>query len=925
MARVFISYSHKDEEWKDRVVSHLGVLEKEGLLSIWDDRKIAGGDAWLPEIEQAIEQADVALLLITANFLTSKFILESEVPEFLKQKGMRVIPVIVKPCAWKEVRWLSPIQARPRDGKALSAMLEHEADAALAELAKEVAKLAQGAGGGPTPPDSEPLPPDKVFLSKLPSTPGDLFGREKELELLDRAWENPHTHILMLSAWGGVGKSALVNHWLGHAEHDNFRGAERVYGWSFYSQGTSEDRQASADEFLAHALDWFGDPDPAKGAPWEKGVRLAGLIRQQHTLLILDGLEPLQHPPGAMQGRLRDQGMLALLKELARAGSNWGLCIISTRLPVSELEEMKSESVEHKPLENLSDEAGAQLLRNLGVSKGTDKELREASEDFKGHALALTLLGRYLAVVHGGEIRKRDLVPALEDEESQGGHAARVMKSYEIWLKGKPELDILHILGLFDRPADGGAIDVLRREPVIDGLTNALVGLSDAKWAYALEHLRDLRLLDPKEDACPDTLDCHPLVREHFGAALKAKSPAAWKEAHSRLYEYYRDLPKKRLPDTLDEMEPLFRAVAHGCQAGRHQETLDEVYWPRISRRADFFSTRRLGAYGADLAAVSGFFEVPWSRPAATLTDHDKSSALNWAGFRLRALGRLREAREPMRAGLEMSIQQEHWENSARDAGNLSELSLTLGEVSEAVAYARRSVQFADKSEDRFQMMCERATLADALHQSGDVSAARNLFEEAERMRKEDQPEDPLLYSTPGYGFCGLLLSEGLYQEVRKHADQTLEWVTCLLDIALDNLSLGRAALLQAQAEGPATLPEAERCLDQAVQGLREAGTTHHVPRSLLARAELHRFKKDWTAAWRDLEEAREIAERGEMRLHLADYHLEAARLSLAEGKKDQAREHFATAKQMVEEMGYGRRKPELADLENQLGAAGGG
>jgi tetratricopeptide (TPR) repeat protein len=764
-----------------------------------------------------------------------------------------------------------------------------------------------------------------VFLSKLPSSPGELFGRENELALLDRAWENPHTHILMLSAWGGVGKSALVNHWLGHAERDNYRGAERVYGWSFYSQGTSEDRQASADEFLAHALDSFGDPDPAKGAPWEKGVRLAGLIRQERTLLILDGLEPLQYPPGVMDGRLRDQGMQALLKELARAGSNWGLCIISTRLPVPELEEMKNESVEHKPLDNLSDEAGAQLLRSLGVTKGTDKELMEASEDFKGHALALTLLGRYLAVVHDGEIRKRDLVPALQDEESQGGHAARVMKSYEIWLKGKPELDILHLLGLFDRPAEGGAIEVLRREPAIDGLTNSLVDLPDAKWKYALEHLRDLRLLDPKEDACPDTLDCHPLVREHFGAALKAESPEAWKEAHSRLYEYYKDLPEKNLPETLGEMEPLFRAVAHGCQAGRHQETLDEVYWPRIRRGGEAYSVKILGAFGADLAAMSGFFEVLWGQPVDTVTESFRAALLNWAGFRLRALGRLREAREPMQAGLDMCIQQEDLREANRDAGNLSELLLTLGEVNEAVTSARQSVEFADKSGDKFQMMAMRTALADALHQSGDVSAAKDLFEEAEGMQRERQPEYPLLYSVPGFWFCDLLLSGSGYQEVGERAKNALDIVLGgsrnLLDIALSTLSLGRAALLQAQAEGPAVLPEAERCLNQAVQGLRDAGQHQELPRGLLARAELHRFKKDWPAAWRDLDEACEIAERGEMRLHLADYHLEAARLSLAEGNKDKAREHFTTAKQMVEEMGYGRRTPEIDELAKQLGA----
>lgn len=334
---------------------------------------------------------------------------------------------------------------------------------------------------------------------------------------------------------------------------------------------------------------------------------------------------------------------------------------------------------------------------------------------------------------------------------------------------------------------------------------------------------------------------------------------------------------------------------------------------------------KKLGAFGGNLAAVSRFFDNPWSRPAPGLSDHVKAGVLNWAGFALRALGRLREAREPTQAGIDSSIAERDWLGAAVDANNLSELSLTIGEIGEALEHARRSVEFADSSRYKLEMFSDRTTLADALHQSGDVSTAKSLFEEAEKMQRDMLPEHPLLYSLWGYRFCDLLLSQGEYQQVRKRVRQTLVWVEQaggdLLSLALDTLSLGRAALLQAQVEGLAALPEAERYLNEAVQGLRESGNQDDLPRGLLARAELHRFSKDWADAWRDLDEAREIAERGEMRLFLADYHLEAARLSLAEGKKDQAREHFTTAKQMVEEMGYGRRKPEVDDLEKQLTA----
>jgi hypothetical protein len=107
------------------------------------------------------------------------------------------------------------------------------------------------------------------------------------------------------------------------AEH--YRSAELVFGWSFYRQGTGGD-SSSADEFLETALAWFGDAAARIGTQWEKGERLAKLIMHRRTLLVLDGLEPLQNPPGPQEGRLREPGLQSLLRELA--AFNRGFCVI---------------------------------------------------------------------------------------------------------------------------------------------------------------------------------------------------------------------------------------------------------------------------------------------------------------------------------------------------------------------------------------------------------------------------------------------------------------------------------------------------------------------------------------------------------------------------------------------------------------------
>ena len=181
-----------------------------------------------------------------------------------------------------------------------------------------------------------------------------------------------------------------------------------------------------------------------------------------------------------------------------------------------------------------------------------------------------------------------------------------------------------------------------------------------------------------------------------------------------RLYEHLK-ANAKELPDTLAEMAPLFQAMHHGCQAGRHEEALHEVYYNRIQRGGEHFNWHKLGAFGADLAALSGLFDSPWDIPVATLTEDAQAFIQYEAAYDLQALGRLREAVAPMRAGLERAVGTEGLDQR-RSASKLSQLHQTLGDVSAAGAMGEASVAYADRSEDAARLGARRATWADALH-----------------------------------------------------------------------------------------------------------------------------------------------------------------------------------------------------------------
>jgi tetratricopeptide (TPR) repeat protein len=930
---VFVSYSHKDEVWKDRVVEHLRNYELDDLLEVWEDRQIEAGADWYANIKDVLRRTRCAVCLISPSFLASRFCRFEEIPYLLQQRrkgNLEIVPVLVRDSDWSEQRWLKRLQMLPRDGKNLVSHYENDPDPILKAVARR-ARDAIEPGYKTFRPPPAGTPPEKVDIDRLPETGALLFGRREELAFLDRAWAERKLNVVVFRASGGVGKSTLVRCWTEELAEDNYQGAERVFAWSFYSQGAGDSdgkpaRVTSADQFISEALHFFGDGTRGEGlSARDRGHRLAELLCAKRTLLLLDGMEPLQSTHSAVQrGEITDPGLATLVEELARY--NPGLCIVSTREPIANLADSElGDRVAEKELNFVAPLAGRALLRERGVN-GKDKELENAVRAFGGHAYALQLVGRYLELFGGSQITAAADIPAGAEFPDESRHPRRVMVAFaKKFGEDSAEVELLHVLGLFDRPIEPGAIAALRAQP-IPGLTMRLATLDDGTWRGLLDRLRAAGLVSKEASQKPGEIDAHPLVREHFGAELRKKIQAAWRAGHERLYEYFKEQPEREQPDTLEELTPLFQAVFHGCQAGRHQKALDEVYWARIARGNEAYVIHKLGAFGADLAALACFFESPWAKPVASITALDKAFVLGEAGFRLRALGRLRDAVPPIRAALKGYRAAERWNLAARNAGNLSELQLTLGEVVEAIVLAKQSVDHADRGGDAFLRTYIRAILAYTTYLAGGAGRAEALFQEAEQLQAERQPSYPRLYSLQGYQYCDLLLDLGQYAEVRERACYAIEIArqnSWLLDIALDHLSLGRAELVAQEADGSGDPAEVERQLNQAVDGVRKANRIDHLPLGLLGRAAYSRVAGEFDRARRDLDEVMRIATRSGMRLFECDAHLELARLALAEGDPAAARPHLGRAAALVQETGYHRRDDEVKKLRDQLGQPG--
>src|SRR4029077_13331684 len=116
----------------------------------------------------------------------------------------------------------------------------------------------------------------------------------------------------------------------------------------------------------------------------------------------------------------------------------------------------------------------------------------------------------------------------LSHDVRLGVHAQKVMESYQTWLCEGPELSVLRMLGLFDRPADEKAFGTLLKPPAIRGLTESLTDLSPTEWRTILARLRRARLLAGEDPHNPGHLDTHPLVREYYGEQLRSQLTDAW-------------------------------------------------------------------------------------------------------------------------------------------------------------------------------------------------------------------------------------------------------------------------------------------------------------------------------------------------------------------------------------------------------------
>jgi hypothetical protein len=751
-------------------------------------------------------------------------------------------------------------------------------------------------------------PPD---LTRLPHPSTNQFiGRGAELKQLEQAFNNrQQTGIVGLIAGGGVGKSALTYQWIRSLKEAGFGGILRVFAWSFYSQGSHQKTFTSSQEFFTKALPFFGFVGELPNDDIEKARAFVKCFASQPALLILDGFEPLQHAADSLGGDIADAGIkkFLLLLELHRHPQSFVL--ISSRQPIVELQG-RADYLDIS-LETLSVADGAELLRALNV-RGTAQDIEAASENLRGHALSLVLLANLLAQYHKGDIRYVQELPALESDKKCGGQAKRVLSYYD-QLLSENERRFMHCLGLFDRPMHWKEKQKL--------LENAEYFQSlQEDWDSVQENLERKGLLlnsnsiEISETSKWTQWDTHPLIRQFFAQQFEQQHQQAFRQAHKVLFEYFQSVPEKDQPDTLEELEPLYRAVVHGCLAGEYETALKDVHWIRICRKEEYYNHNKLGAYSQELMVLRGFFSENWEA-SKQITNVAVISLLSDISFCLLSLGRIPESIDLQKRYITAALNAYKLDYAISAVVTLIDSLIFLGRLRYANAVVDNYIIHMENVTNYHKSeFCSR--IAFLYFYQGDMEGSLKLFKKSEQLQKNH--DHPYLCSLANFRYCDLLLhlaknKKAGYTVLRRvkyisdfHTPD-YEWST-----AITKLALARCYSFLKQDD------KLERYFSEAILHMGKSKQVSFLPECYLARANFYLTQNELENAKADIDTANETIKRCGMKLYAVDAALASARYHLALNDKATAKQFCEQAEMLIEETSYHLRDNALKELQQQ-------
>jgi tetratricopeptide (TPR) repeat protein len=778
---------------------------------------------------------------------------------------------------------LYPVLVYERDG------VRHEDHSQLRTVLEELSRPFADRSTGRSPPPADQAdspqvpPPPQRWIHE--TTEDDRYVEPAEaVSRLDRLAADPRVRAIAINGIGGLGKTALVGHWLKDRHGVAGRPTRGLFGWSF-----NADRQV--DHFLQVLLNFatkdLGLPPPKHGARLVDAA--VAMVRTVPLVVVLDGLEVLQEPPGEQAsegpawlayGEFLDDDLRTFLDAACRL-SHPGLVVLTSRFPFADLTGFLGSSLRLLPLEQLSTVQGAELLARLEV-KGSNDDRQTISRRLDGHPLALRVFAATLArQAHGDPTRLLEAAFATErlhDDDPLEAKLHQLLDFYQTQLSD-PWLALLEVLALFpDQVGFDTALGLARQLP---GVAGRLQAVPDSQLRGALTTLAADGLLAHELDSTGRELyACHPVIRGHFRAALVSRDPKAATEAAGMLTS-----TSSGQVETMEELEVVTNAIALLLDAGEIVQA-DRLYIERCGNPTSVFLT--LPAPREGLLCALGFVANQQRRNQVRdqLFSAGLTSYLNRAGLYARISAEFELADRCYRdAVLE----------SRREGGhialqycllNRTQLLIDLGRLTGAEALAREALDLARKEGHEELETRALGWLGAALDLQGQTPEAASAFEAANDLRRRIQPDKEWLFSTAGIRWADFLIRLGRTADARTITSANLtisernRWQD---EIAFCHRVLGWLDTLADDHD------RAAAHLVKATTILRRAHMLPELSQALLVQATLEHRRRALDDAEGYIQEVIAICSSRRMTLYLADALVLRGRIHLDRGKIAQA------------------------------------
>ena len=415
------------------------------------------------------------------------------------------------------------------------------------------------------------------------------------------------------------------------------------------------------------------------------------------------------------------------------------------------------------------------MLRSRGV-KGSEEDMTEAINRYKGHALSLTSLAGYLNRYYDGDIKQAPEVEFVLGDRGRFKDVNKLLSKYAEKMS-ESERIFLYIFSLFRRElTENDFAGVFRHKPFFKKesftkeklFNDVLVKMSELDFRDQINGLVDWRLIS--FDKTKMVYTTHPLIKGYFESDFDEKSKRL---CHKRIYQYFGEYAPEQ-PETLEEMQPLFEQVYHGCAAGLYDAVLYAVYWERIYKMEEYFIYLNLGAWETNLSLVRTFFlKGDLSQMPLVSKKSDQTFLLNEAGLMLSSIGYPKEAEELLIKKTNMQIEDKDWNNVSVGYQNLADLQFRVGELESGLESAKKALDAAEKGKSDGQIGSSKADLAGILHLLGKSKEAEREFREADEL--QIKADGNRLYSAWGVFYADFLISMKRIDEAFELTKQNIE------------------------------------------------------------------------------------------------------------------------------------------------------